>query len=217
MYKLILFDFDGTIADTSDGILDSHRYALRAMNHEIPPEKELKKLIGGNLLKIYSENFGFNEVNARDAIKIYRKRYADIGIHKAIIYPKFKELLLILKKKGVYTGVATLKAEKFAKQMLSEMEIEKYFDIVCGMDQKDSYDKAMLISRCIEKCGCDNSETLFVGDTMNDCIGAQTACVDFIGVSYGFGFKRDDNIKSYNSLGIINNPIDLISFINSTN
>ena len=49
-YKLVIFDFDGTIADTSLGIIDSHIYALNMMGKAIPSSDELKKIIGGNLL-----------------------------------------------------------------------------------------------------------------------------------------------------------------------
>ena len=75
-YKLIIFDFDGTIADTSLGIIDSHKYTLAAMGKSIPQDEMLRKVIGGNLLKTYIETFGFQEDDARKAVGIYRKRYA---------------------------------------------------------------------------------------------------------------------------------------------
>lgn len=209
MYKLILFDFDGTIADTSEGILDSHRYALKAMEHDIPAEEELRKLIGGNLLKIYTEAFGFSEEKACGAIKIYRKRYAEIGIHKACLYPGFNDLLIKLKEKGLFIGVATLKAEVFAKQMLFEMGIADYFDIICGMDRDDTLDKAAIIQKCMNRCYCDVDETLFVGDSENDVIGACKAGVRFIGVTYGFGFVQN---KKYD-FETKNSVIDLLNYI----
>lgn len=84
-YKLVIFDFVGTIADTSEDILDSYRYTLVAMKREIPSEKVLCEVIGGALLGIYKKQFGFTENQARKAVNIYREKYAEIGIHKGCL------------------------------------------------------------------------------------------------------------------------------------
>lgn len=190
--KLVIFDFDGTIADTSGGILDSHRFALNAMGREIPTEEELRGVIGGNLLKTYIECFSFAEPDAREAVRIYRERYAEVGIYTAVLYPGFADLVKELKNKGYKIGVATLKAESFAKIMLKELGISNYFDEVCGMDPNDGLDKAGLILKCCDLCGCEKKEAILVGDSNNDYIGSKQSGVDFIGVTYGFGFKPDE-------------------------
>lgn len=189
--QLVVFDFDGTIADTSEGIIDAHKYTLGVAGKEIPNDKILHGVIGGNLLKTYMTTFGFSEDDAREALRIYRKRYAEIGIHKAKVYPGFEELLGLLKSKGYKIGVATLKAEIFAKQMLQEMGIDQYFDEVCGMDLNDGLDKASLISKCAQLCGIELPSVVLIGDSENDLIGAEKAGVHFIGVTYGFGFKPE--------------------------
>ena len=120
--KLIIFDFDGTIADTSSGIIDSHKYTLLKMGKELPNDDSLRNLIGGNLLQIYQNFFGLDKNTAIEAIRIYRNRYSEKGIHLAVLYPKFKEMLEILKKNGFLIGVATLKSEKFAILMLKELD-----------------------------------------------------------------------------------------------
>lgn len=191
--KLVIFDFDGTIADTSEGILDSHAFALKAMGREVPCEDELRDVIGGNLLKTYIEKLGFPEPDAREAVKIYRERYAEVGIHKAVLYPGFADMLKILKNRGYKTGVATLKAESFANIMLDEMKIASYFDAVCGMDEYDHLSKAKLIQKCCSLCEVDERSAILIGDSNNDVIGAEEAGVKFIGVTYGFGFAPDKN------------------------
>lgn len=192
-YKLVIFDFDGTIADTSLGILDSHRFALAAMGKEVPCEKELRTVIGGNLLQIYINRFGFGEDKAREAVSIYRSRYAENGIHMATLYPGFEMLLSKLKENDYKIGVATLKAEKFAKIMLSELGVDSYFDAVCGMDEYDGLTKALLIEKCCDLCGVEKSKAVLVGDSNNDLLGAKEAGVRFVGVTYGFGFSKDKN------------------------
>ncbi len=192
-YKLVIFDFDGTIADTSEGIMDSHRFTLAQMGRDIPCDEELYSLIGGNLLNIYINHFGFSEPDAREAVRIYRQRYAEIGIHKASLYPGFKELLIFLKSKGMKIGIATLKAEVFAKQMVEELGIAEFFDCICGMDSQDGLTKAGLVRKCASESRCALRDAVLVGDTNGDLKGAKEAGTAFVGVSYGFGFN--DNTR----------------------
>lgn len=189
--RLVIFDFDGTIADTSEGILDSHIFALKTMGRDVPPEAVLRNIIGGNLLSIYVNTFGFSELEAREAVKIYRRRYSEVGIHLAVLYPGFSGLLKYLKKNDYSVGIATLKSETFAKKMIDEMCISPYFDYVCGMDENDSFDKAGLIRRCMNLAELSTKDTVLIGDTNNDYRGAETVGISFIGVTYGFGLKKN--------------------------
>lgn len=194
-YKLVIFDFDGTIADTSEGIIDSHKYVLKRIGKAIPSDKELYNLIGGNLLDIYTNYFGFTENVARELVKMYRERYALVGIHKAKLYPNLEELLKYLKERGIKIAIATLKAETFAIKMVNELEISQYFDCICGMDIDDKLTKAKLVEKCMNITKCDPDNAILIGDTLNDYKGAVEADVDFLGVSYGFGLKKKSKYK----------------------
>jgi phosphoglycolate phosphatase len=208
-YKLVIFDFDGTIADTSPGILDSHRFALSYMKKNIPSDSELRVVIGGHLLDTYIDRFGFPELKAREAVRVYRERYAEVGIHKAELYPEFEEMVKKLYEKGYLIGVATLKAEKFAEIMLKEMGIRKWFNTVCGMDEHDDLDKAGLIKKCCSFCGVSEKDAILVGDSNNDFVGAQEAGVDFIGVTYGFGFQKDQKYD----FCTVDSAVDILSYL----
>lgn len=190
-YKLVIFDFDGTIADTSAGIIDSHRFALSYMKKDIPSDVELRRVIGGHLLDTYIQRFGFTELQAREAIQVYRERYAKVGIYKAELYPEFTNMVKKLHESGYLIGVATLKAEKFANIMLQEMKIRNYFNMVCGMDEHDDLDKAGLIKKCCSISDINEKNAILVGDSDNDLRGARKAGVDFLGVTYGFGFQKN--------------------------
>lgn len=207
--KLVIFDFDGTIADTSSGIFDSHRFALNIIGRSIPSDDELRMVIGRNLLDTYINTFGLDEAYAREAVRIYRERYAEVGIHKATLYKGVKETLQGLKEQGYMIGVATLKAENFAKHMVQELNIGKYFDEICGMDTNDRFDKAGLVMKCCELCGCDNNEAILVGDSNNDLLGAQEADVGFVGVTYGFGFRKGEKHR----FRTIDTPLELLDLI----
>lgn len=188
MYKLVIFDMDGTLADTSPGILNSHRHAHIAMGQSVPTTEVLSTVIGGPLLQTYIDRFGFSEDDARTAVDEYRRYYSKNGIREASLYPGMKETLYQLSSSGVKVALATLKAENFAKIMLDDMGVLPFFDVIYGMDNQDTRTKAQLIEMCLETTGISREESLMVGDSIHDLQGAQSCCVPFLGVSYGFGF-----------------------------
>ena len=207
--KLVIFDFDGTIADTSEGIIDSHKYTLCTMGRSIPTTDYLRSLIGGNLYNTYLNEFAFEEKDAKEAVRIYRNYYAKVGIHKAKLYDGFADLLLNLKERDILTGVATLKADSFARIMLHEMRIDQYFDVVCGMDANDCLKKSDLILECLRKTGIEQKNAVLVGDSINDMIGAQDVGIRFIGALYGFGFNKNEKCD----FPSINNPLEIEEMI----
>ena len=79
-YNLIIFDLDGTLANTSKGILHYHKFTNTTMGRKTPTKKELDGIIGGPLLKTYIERFKFSEDDAKKAVEIYRLEYAKTGI-----------------------------------------------------------------------------------------------------------------------------------------
>ena len=192
-YKLAVFDMDGTLADTSEGILNCHRYAHKMMGRPEPTDEELDGVIGGPLLDSYRTRFGFSEEDAKQAVKIYRERYAEQGIYEAKLYDGMKETLQQLKASGMKLAVATLKAERFAKIMLENMGVADLFDVIYGVDENDKRTKAELIQMCMNTLQIEKAETVMIGDSIHDLNGAKECDVDFIGVTYGFGFDDVDN------------------------
>ena len=203
---------DGTLADTSPGILNSHRYAHKKMGRPQPSTNILRSVIGGPLLNTYISRFSFSETTAREALNHYRYYYAKKGFLEADLYPGMKETLIKLQAKGYCLGVATLKAERFVKTMLENLGIAEYFDVIYGMDEADTRTKAQLIKMCMQSMGVCTSETTMVGDSIHDLKGAEQVGVAFIGVSYGFGFNADEKIAGYS---LCTTPLDLIKFFPS--
>jgi len=212
MYKLIVFDLDGTLADTSGGIIECHRFTLNKMRGEYPSDSELNGVIGAPLLSTYMTRFGFPEDQARAAIQIYREHYASTGISNAVVYPDIPSLLSALRERGKKLAVATLKAEQFAKVMLKNLMIDKFFDSIYGVDENDSRTKSQLIEMCMIHCGISPKETLLVGDSEHDRIGAKAAGVDFAAVTYGFGYAPDSP-PEISIDRIIERPLKLLEII----
>ncbi len=212
-YKLIIFDFDGTLADTSLGIINSHKHANAAMGRPIPNNDTLASVIGGPLLDTYHTMFGFSDEDAAEAVRIYRERYAKHGVNELVIYDGMAEALSKLKARGFMLAVATLKAEKFAIPMLEMLGIAKYFDVIHGVDDKDTRTKASLIGLCMDELNVTQKEAVLVGDSIHDAKGAATAGVDFIAALYGFGFRTTKDTAEHNCIGTIKLPVELLDLL----
>ena len=98
-YDLILFDLDGTLADTSEGIYNAHRYASQRIGYPLK-EEDLEGVIGDSLLHVYKGKFNLPEDDARFAVSEYRRWYAQEGRLQAFLYPGVSDTLKYLKKKN---------------------------------------------------------------------------------------------------------------------
>lgn len=130
-------------------------------------------------------------------------------------YQGIYELLKNLKKNGYLIGVATLKGENFAKQMLEKAGLSKYFDAINGWYGTNDCTKACIIKRVISSLSLTNDYAILVGDSEYDAEGAKTADVDFLGVSYGFGIKKSETENL--PYPIVHSPKDIFDYISNTN
>lgn len=195
-YKVVLFDLDGTLLDTSSGIIHCYNETCRHFGKSVDSNRDFHGIIGGALLKNFEVYFGFDSSQCRAAVDYYRQEYASRGIHLAENYPGVKELLAELKKQGAIICTATLKREDFAVSMLTEYGLADYFDYIIGMDADDTRTKASIIRMCQDKTGALPQECILVGDSRGDSDGAEKAGVDFAGVTYGWGFSSKKEIES---------------------
>lgn len=191
-YELILFDLDGTLLDTSQGIFNSVRYAEKEMGFTPISEECLVEFVGPPPKMMYMKMYDISEEIAFLAVQQHRKYAKEKAIYEATIYPGIMELLERLKKEGYKLGVATLKAQGIAKKILDYFQIAQYFNVIVGMNEKESLSKKDTIQIAIETTNT-TDETLMIGDSLYDYEGAVKGGVKFLGVLYGFGFKDNKN------------------------
>lgn len=190
-YELIIFDLDGTLLDTSQGIFNSVRYAEKEMGFEPVAEEKLKEFVGPPPKTMYMSVYHVDEKVALKAAKKHREYGKTRAIYEAKVYPGMAEVLGRLKEMNYKLAVATLKSQSIAETVLMHYGLKKYFDAVIGMDDRESLTKCETIQLAIEKTKS-SGRVLMVGDSMYDYVGATEAQVDFLGVLYGFGFKREE-------------------------
>lgn len=192
-YKYILFDFDGTIADTSIGIVKGALYALDKFGIKVDnPTVSLRKFIGPPLGYSFSTFYGLKGDDGLKAIAAFREYYASKGVFECEVYEGIEELLSQLKAQGKKVILATSKPQVFALQILERFNIKQYFDFIsgAGLDELRN-EKPEVINYAIKQCGIEVSEAVMIGDRFYDIQGAASFGMDSIGVLYGFGSEKE--------------------------
>ncbi len=186
MYRYVLFDFDGTVFDTLEGITKSVRYALNKVGIDAPLA-ELKCFAGPPLFDMFTEKFAFDPAEAQQAVKDFRERYIPTGVYESIVFPGIRELLCELRAAGLVTGIATSKPQQLAEELLGRENMLVLFDAISGSTLDGSDDsKQQVTRRAMELLGAVPEETVLVGDTKYDVAGAHKCGIKCIGVSYGY-------------------------------
>lgn len=186
MKKTILFDLDGTLTDSGEGIINCAILALEHFGCPIPSREALRVFVGPPLHESFVRH-GVPADKADEAVAIYRSRYIPIGKYENTPYPGIRELLQTLKDEGHTLYVATSKPEQMSVDILEHFDLAKYFDRICGasMDTSRSSKEAVIEYLIRQNGRADNM--VMVGDTKFDVIGAKHHGIPAIGVSWGYG------------------------------
>lgn len=187
MYNTILFDLDGTLTDSGEGVKKAFMYALEKFGiHE--SFDNLDKVMGPPLKSSFMDFYGFSENDALKAIDIYREYYTEKGVFENKLYDGIKETLSALKEKGKTLAVATSKPENFAFLVLTMFDILKYFDVVVAATSDGSLSKKSdIVKIALERTKGDMENAVMVGDRYHDILGAHENNIKCIGVLYGYG------------------------------
>lgn len=206
-YKAIFFDFDGTLMDTSVGIINSGYKAMQDVGVPIPENPDLRSFIGPPLMDCFKITFG---VKDRDTllklVERYRFHYHQKGMCEATFYPGMLDLIKQLKKDGYKVCVASMKMDDVVKNICKVFEIYDFLDYCGGMIDDDFDTKAEIIKRGCRELGISTGDCVLVGDTKIDEQGAQKAGVDFIKVGWGYGFYPTEE-------GVINDAREILKLV----
>ena len=188
--KSILFDLDGTLTDSGEGIMKCAKLGLEHFGIEVPDINALRVFVGPPLRESFVK-FGVPEDKAEEAIAIYRSRYIPIGKYENHPYPGIPELLEKLRAQGHDLYVATSKPEEMSVDILKKFGLDPYFTRICGasMDASRS-NKEDVIAYLLQQCDPDG-EVIMVGDTKYDVLGAKFHGIPCIGVAWGYGEVTD--------------------------
>lgn len=186
MIRNILFDFDGTLYDTVEGIEKSAQYALQKLGISAQLE-ELKCFAGPPLVDIFMEKFGFSHEKAWEARGLFQERYIPIGVYESRPFPGMKDFLSALKDRGLTLAVATSKPLELAEQLLRSAGMRELFTVVRGSTLGgNNNSKQAVVESVIAELGAKKEDCVLIGDTKYDVAGAHAAGIACIGVRYGY-------------------------------
>ena len=211
MVKSIIFDLDGTLTDSGEGIINCAVLALEHFGLPVPDRETMRVFVGPPLRDTFAK-FGVPEDRIEEAISVYRSRYIPIGKYENHPYPGISDLLEKLKTEGHHLYVATSKPETMSIDILNKFGLAHYFDLICGSTMDGSRDAkadviAYLLSQIDTQC-----PACMVGDTAFDVIGAAAHGIPTIGVSWGYGDVAD--INAAGAIAIAHTPEELSRLLN---
>lgn len=195
-YSNIIFDLDGTLTDSAEGITRSAQYALSRYGITAS-EEEIKPFIGPPLHYSFMKEYGFSEKKAFQAVEHYRDYYREKGIYENRLYPSVTKMLEAFANNEAKLYIATSKPTVFAEKILKHFAIDNFFKVIAGSNLDGTrVEKKEVIGYVLNDSGrTDKSETVMIGDRKHDIRGAQAWKLDSIAVSYGYG-SLDELIAS---------------------
>lgn len=191
MYKYLLFDLDGTLTDSSEGIVKSVRAALEALGIHEPEDEPLFRFIGPPLRVSFEEFYQLNSEQVTQCIEIYRKRYDAMGKFENRTYPGILELLEALKAAGYICAMCTAKPEYYAYPIAEKYGLAPHLEAIFGSAMDGSTDnKAKVVAKALQGLNVTGTEekkqVVLIGDRKEDVLAAHANGIACIGVGWGF-------------------------------
>lgn len=194
-FQYLLFDLDGTITDSEEGILNSVRYSLSKYGIQNPDSILLRKFIGPPLVRSLVEHFRFSDEDAKTAVSYYREYFSKRGIYENKLYPGIDRLLQSLSDEGKSIILATAKPTYYARKILKHFKIGHLFTEVVGSNMDGTrIDKTEVLQHILNQYRDKNPELfIMIGDRQSDMMAAEQFGIKKLWVNYGYGDDEEMN------------------------
>ena len=225
-YEIALFDLDGTLSESGEGILDCVRMIFTEMDRPMPDEKVIRSFIGPPMYESL-KRCGFSDEDALLGTEIYKRNFIEHGIYKNKVYDGMYEVLDELKKQGVRMGVASTKLQPFTERIIDMLSLKQYFDVIGGSHdiskpvldgEKRRCGKVDVMQYAIDTLRqSENDRIVMLGDTKFDADGAAAVGCDFIGCLFGYGTREE--MVSYYTIGtpqFVRTPQEILGIISGS-
>lgn len=188
--KRILFDLDGTLTDSGEGIMHCAELTLAHYALPVPSRTELRSIVGPPLKDSFRK-YGIPESELNKAVEFYRKHYLAVGQFENFPYPGIEQVLAKLKEDGHKLYVATSKPEAMAQNILRHFQLDGYFEIICGAVSDENRSTKEAVIEHLLTLLPDKEALVMVGDTIYDVKGAAFHGIHTVAVSWGYGIVAD--------------------------
>jgi phosphoglycolate phosphatase len=215
MFDYILFDLDGTLTDSSEGIVNSYKNVEKKMRLKYSESESIKKFIGPSIHIFFQDVHSLDGEMLGKAVTHYREYYTMRGLYENKLYEGVRELLESLQGAGKKIYLVTGKPAVYAKEVLRHFGIEKYFINVYGSELGISnQSKEELLQKFLDKEDAPADKCLMIGDRMHDIAGAKHHRIKSMAVTYGFGTLKE--LQECRPDYIINAPLELLDLLKIT-
>lgn len=212
--QYILFDLDGTLTDSQEGIMNSIEHGLACYGIRVEDRSSLRPFLGPPLIDSVMKYYGFDREKAAEFVVKYREYFSTRGLFENRVYPGVEKLLKTLKEAGYTLMLATSKPDGFSRQILEHFGLDHYFAFIGGatMDERRTH-KGDVIRYVLESNGLTDrlEEVMMVGDRENDVLGAKENGIEVIGVLYGYGDREE--LESAGADHIVENVEDIAALL----
>lgn len=186
--QYILFDLDGTLTDSKEGIFKSAQYALAKLGITPPPLEEMNWVVGPPIRQSFAERYGLSEEAAFRGLRFYQERFGSVGYLENRLYEGVAHMLEQLHAAGCRMAVATSKPTFYATRILQHFGLDSYFEMISGSDLDGTNGKKeLVVERALEALQADPKQTAMVGDRSYDMKGALKFGLYAVGAGYGYG------------------------------
>ena len=214
MINTVLFDLDGTLTDSKEGILNCVRYALEQLHRPIPDPAALFRFIGPPLGDSFRQWCGMDEAESRRAVEIFRERYRPVGMFENAPGPGCVDLCRRLWKRGLTLAVASSKPESMCVPICERFGFAPYMRTIVGSPPGDDWNKVQVITEALSRLGRadGDSSVLMVGDRKYDVLGAAAHGLPCVGVEF-FGYAEPGELESAGAVTVVRTAEELEAYI----
>lgn len=214
-YDAVLFDLDGTLSASADGIRKCIELTMEELGRPIPDLSDYSAYVGPPLNRTFSLLCGLSDDEVRRALPIYRAYYDIHGTKANRLFDGVEDVLRILRDSPLRIAVCTSKNERLARDVVALLGITSYLDAVCGScDDGSRKEKIDLIPYALRSLGdIPPARAVMIGDTWFDTAGAVACGVDFIGVLYGYGTR--ETMTEAGAKVFADTPRDILRYLGS--
>ena len=210
--RVAFFDLDGTLTDPKPGICGSVQYALSELGLEPPSQDDLEWVIGPPMVESMRVMLG--PERAEEGLRLYRKRYGEIGLFENRVYDGIPDLLKGLTCEGWRLYVATSKARPYALRIVEHFGLAPFFIETFGSGLDGSLQhKDVLLSHALAETGVDAAKATMIGDRKFDVLGARANGLPTIGVAWGYGSRAE--LEQAGAAAIVAHPAEVTAALDA--